>query len=364
MKNHWGNTIGVTIFGESHGSGIGVIVEGMPPGMEPDMRLIESMLGRRAPGRGAGITTARTELDQVEWLSGLFNGRLTGAPLCAFIKNTDNRSRDYSKIADTPRPGHADYPASVKFGGFYDYRGGGVFSGRLTAPLVFAGALAMQLLQKRGIEIVSHVLRLETLEDMRIDPCDVPLERLVNQRETLFPTIEEGLGSSMEERVRQVSAEGDSLGGIVEAAVVGLPVGLGEPFFGSVESVLSGVLFSIPGIKGVAFGDGFEMAEMRGSQANDAYRYDDGTVKTMTNHNGGITGGMTNAMPLIVRAAVKPTPSIAIRQKTVNLREGQDCELVIGGRHDACIVPRVLPVIEAAAALALLDLLIDNGRQA
>jgi chorismate synthase len=362
MKNQWGKNIKVSIFGESHGRGIGALIEGLPAGMVPDDQLISGYLARRAPGKHKGITTERQESDAVDLLSGIFEGKFTGAPVCAMIWNEDQRSRDYDKIADIPRPGHADYPAYVKFNGHHDYRGGGVFSGRLTAALVYAGALAMQLLNERNIIIATHVLQLHRLCDTKIDPCKPNMQQLIDQRNQPFPTIIEGLGKQMEQRVREASATCDSVGGVVEAVVTGIPAGVGEPFFGSVESELSQMLFSIPAIKGIEFGDGFNIVNGYGSEMNDAYHYVEGKIKTKSNHNGGITGGITNSMPIVFKAAVKPTPSISKQQASVDIIEGKDCDLVIKGRHDACIVPRVLPVIEAATALVVLDLLLESEK--
>lgn len=362
MKSQWGKNIRVSIFGESHGRGIGTLIEGLPAGMVPDNALIDDYLARRAPGKHHGITTERKESDAVDVLSGMFDGKFTGAPVCAMIWNEDQRSRDYAKIADIPRPGHADYPAYVKFKGHHDYRGGGVFSGRLTAALVYAGALAMQLLNERDITIATHVLQLHNLRDERIDPCNPNVQQLINRRQEAFPTITAGLGKIMEQRVREASATCNSVGGVVETIVTGIPAGVGEPFFGSVESELSHMLFSIPAIKGVEFGDGFEVASAYGSEINDAYHFDHGIIKTLTNHNGGITGGITNGMPIVFKTAVKPTPSISKQQSSVDLAENKACELVIKGRHDACIVPRILPVIEAATALVVLDFLLESEK--
>ena len=315
-----------TIFGESHGPAIGVVLEGVPAGLTLDWDFIRGEMARRAPGQNA-LSTARREGDEVKILSGVFEGKTTGAPLCGVIENTDTRSKDYARLKDLPRPGHADYAGWVRYQGFGDYRGGGHFSGRLTAPLVFAGSVAKLLLRQRGVEVSARISLLEGVEE---------------------PTPEQ-----VESLVLTARREGDSVGGVIACAVTGLPAGLGGPDFGcNVEGLLSQYLFAVPAVKGVAFGAGFRFGSMRGSQANDPFYMDHGQVKTRTNHAGGVNGGITNGMPVTFEAAIRPTPSIALEQETVDLSAGTDARLVIEGRHDPCILPRAVVVIEAAAALA------------
>lgn len=320
-----------TIFGESHGPAIGVTLEGVPAGIVVDLDFIRGELARRAPGKNA-MSTARKEADEAEILSGVFEGRTTGTPLCAVIRNTDTRSKDYEKLKRLPRPGHADYAGSVRYQGYNDYRGGGHFSGRLTAPLVFAGALAKLILKEKKIEITSAISILEGIPE---------------------PTPQQ-----VEEIILAAKKEGDSVGGAIACTVEGVPAGHGAPDFGcNAEGIFSQYLFAVPAVKGVAFGAGFGFSCMRGSEANDPFYMDDGTVKTRSNCSGGINGGITNGMPITFEVAIRPTPSISMEQDTVDLESKKDAKLVVEGRHDPCIVQRALPVIEAAAALATCELL-------
>ena len=320
-----------TIFGESHGSAIGVVLEGVPSGVALDWDFIRAELQRRAPGQNA-ISTARREADEPQVLSGVFEGRTTGTPLCAVIPNTDTRSRDYSKLRDLPRPGHADYTGQVRYGGYNDYRGGGHFSGRLTAPLVFAGAVAKLVLKERGVSVSAQVSNLAGIPN---------------------PTQEQA-----QEAILAAKADGDSVGGCVRCRVEGLPAGLGEPDFGgNVEGVFAQYLFAVPAVKGIAFGAGFGFAAMRGSEANDPFCLKDGQICTETNHTGGINGGITNGMPVEFEVVFRPTPSISRPQHTVSLSRMEEAELVVEGRHDPCVVLRAVPVVEAAAALAACEVL-------
>ena len=315
-----------TIFGESHGAEIGVVLTGVPAGIALDRDFILREMARRAPGQSA-LSTARKEADIPEIVSGVFEGKTTGAPLCAVIQNTDTRSRDYEELRRKPRPSHADYAAFVASGGFRDYRGGGHFSGRLTAPLVFAGAVAKQLLSGRGITVSARITRLGGVQD--------PTEKQI------------------EDVILSAKRDGDSVGGTIACAVEGMPAGLGAPDFGcNVEGIFSQHLFAVPAVKGVAFGAGFALADMRGSEANDPFYMDGDTVKTRTNHAGGVNGGITNGMPITFEAVLRPTPSIYREQDTVDLDTRSDTKLIVHGRHDPCIVPRAVVVIEAAAALA------------
>ena len=323
--------INYTIFGESHGKAIGVVLTGLTSGIKIDEQAIAKEMARRAPGNDT-TSTARKEADKVEILSGVFEGKTTGTPLCGIIYNTDTRSKDYSKLKEFPRPSHADYTASVRYGGFADYRGGGHFSGRLTAPLVFAGAVAKQILSQRGITVSSKVSMLGGVSDPTMEQC--------------------------QELILAAKADLDSVGGAISCCIDGLTAGFGSPDLGeNVEGIFAKHLFAVPGVKGVEFGAGFAFAFMRGSEANDPFFMDGDTVKTKTNNAGGINGGITNGMPITFRVAMRPTPSIAKQQQTVSLTEKTDAELTIEGRHDPCIVLRALPVIEAAAALATCELL-------
>lgn len=320
-----------TIFGESHGPAIGVTLEGMPAGIVLDWDLIRREMARRAPGQN-GISTPRREADEPQILSGVFEGRTTGTPLCAVIQNTDTRSRDYSRLKDLPRPGHADYTGQMRYQGCQDYRGGGHFSGRLTAPLVFAGAMAKLVLRERGVAVEAVISNLAGI---------------------VGPTPEQA-----EEAILAAKADRDSVGGCIRCAVTGLPAGLGAPDYGcNVEGIFSQYLFAVPAVKGVAFGAGFGFAGLRGSEANDPFRMEGGRVVTATNHSGGINGGITNGMPVEFEVVLRPTPSIARPQQTVSLSRGENAQLTIEGRHDPCVVVRALPVIEAAGALAACEVL-------
>ena len=320
-----------TIFGESHGPAIGVVLEGVPSGVEMDLDFIRAELQRRAPGKSA-LTTAREEADEPEILSGVFEGKTTGTPLCAVIRNTDTRSRDYAKLKNLPRPSHADYAGAVRYGGFNDYRGGGHFSGRLTAPLVFAGTLAKLILREKGVSITSTLSILEGPPD---------------------PSPEE-----IEEIILAARKAGDSVGGAISCTVSGIDAGFGAPDFGcNAEGIFAQHLFAVPAVKGIAFGAGFGFSCMRGSEANDPFYMEEGRVRTRTNASGGINGGITNGMPIVFEVAIRPTPSIAMEQDTVDLAEKKNAKLVVEGRHDPCIVQRALPVVEAAAALASCELM-------
>ncbi|HHV65298.1 MAG TPA: chorismate synthase [Peptococcaceae bacterium] len=359
MSGVWGENIKLSIFGESHGRGIGIIISGLPAGLELDLDFLKKELSRRKPGSSM-LSTARNEEDEFIILSGYFNGKTNGSPLSFLIENKDQKSGDYEELKETPRPGHADYPAWVKYSGFNDYRGGGHFSGRLTAPLVLAGAIAQQILAQRQIVIGSHILGIGEIREEKFDPVRINQATIKGLKASKFPVLDEAKGLLMQEKILQVKEEKDSLGGILETAVLGLPVGVGSPFFDSVESKLAHLLFAIPAVKGVEFGSGFELTKMRGSQANDQFSMQNGQVTTTTNHSGGIQGGLTNGMPLIFRTAFKPTPSIGLAQRTVHLVKKEEVEIKIKGRHDPCIVPRAVPVVEGVAALALLDLIIEK----
>ena len=354
MSSTWGQCLKLSIFGQSHGEAIGVTLDGFPAGMDIDMDRLLGEMARRAPGQSL-LTTARREADAPEFLSGVLNGKTTGQPICILIRNTNQRSRDYGDGVDLVRPGHADYTGHVRYFGHEDWRGGGSFSGRLTAPIVAAGALCSQCLEKQGVKIACHIQQLGTVKDTSFMEAD-PTADYSYMKQMHLPVLTAGLDAQMEAEAMAARDVGDSIGGVIECMVTGLPAGLGAPFFDSVESEISQLLFSIPAVKGVEFGEGFGFAAMRGSQANDAFCMADGKVVTETNHAGGINGGITNGMPVIFRCAIRPTPSIALKQQTVSLKTGEDAELEIHGRHDPCILPRAVPVVEAMAAIAILDM--------
>lgn len=356
----FGRNIKISIFGESHGAGIGCVLSGLPAGIELDLAAINLQLQRRAPGNNP-LATARREADMPEIISGVFNGRTTGAPLCMLIKNSQQHSKDYSLLKDIMRPGHADYSAYVKYNGFNDYRGGGHFSGRLTAPLVFAGAIASQILAERGIMIGAHIKSIAHTGDRELAPSDFSASKLAELRQQYLPTLDSKKNEKMQENILRAKENGDSVGGVIEAFVLGVPAGIGENFFDSLESQLAAMLFSIPAVKGVEFGAGYAITKMLGSKANDEPYYENEQVKFGTNHNGGIIGGITTGAPLVFSVAVKPTPSIYRRQNTIDVDKKQNTQLCIVGRHDPCIVPRAVPVVEAAAAWVILDNLIQKG---
>ena len=356
MSGIWGRNLKVSIFGESHGTGIGITIDGLPSGFEIDLDKVNFEMGRRAPGKSP-LSTARKEGDNVEILSGFFEGKTTGTPLCGIIRNKDNRSRDYGKLRDLMRPGHADYTGNVRYNGFNDYRGGGHFSGRITAPIVFAGAICKQILEKEGIKITSHVKSIGKVEDINFNSLEIEEEIMNNLLNMELPVLDKSIEEKMREEILNAKSEGDSVGGIIECAITGIKAGVGSPFFYSIESVISHLLFSVPAVKGVEFGEGFNITKLRGSEANDSMYYDEDQVKTRTNNNGGIIGGISNGMPIIFRAGIKPTASIIKKQETINIKTKENEELVIEGRHDPCIVQRAIPVIECIAAIGILDLM-------
>ena len=358
MSSTIGNIIKTTVFGESHGVAIGAVIDAPPAGYRIDFDEIKVQTARRAPGQDPSATT-RKESDAPEFLSGLLDGVTTGAPLSFIIRNNDQRSHNYDGIGDRPRPSHADYAASVRYQNCNDIRGGGNFSGRLTAPLTVAGAVARQILMQHGIIIGGHVLGVGSSFDQPFDPVNVSKDLLENLNKQYFSVISAEAKCNMEAEIADVKRNGDSIGGEIEIAVVGLPAGIGSPTARGIENAVSSAVFTVPAIKGIEFGDGFGLSSMKVSEANDEMYYDGDCVKCRTNHSGGITGGISNGMPLIIRCAVKPTPSIAKQQNTVNLKTKQNDTLIIEGRHDPCIVPRALPAVEAAVAVALLDLIYE-----
>ena len=350
MKNTFGNSVLVTIFGESHGQYIGAVIDGLAPGIEIDTAFIEHQLTLRRPS--GEISTPRVEKDGFILASGVFEGKTTGTPLTILIPNTNTKSGDYSR--GVARPSHADYTAFVKYGGFEDYRGGGHFSGRLTAALVAAGAIVISALKSKGISVATHVKECAGVSDRDFENYQNDFEFLNN---TDFAVLDENAKKQMIEKILLAKADGDSVGGVLETVVTGMPAGVGEPWFDTVEGVLSHALFSIPAVKGVEFGTGFDIVKMRGSEANDPFYVKDGNVATKTNNNGGINGGITNGMPIIVRCAVKPTPTIFKEQDSVDLLTNQNAKTEQKGRHDPCIVHRARVVADSVIALALCDLL-------
>jgi chorismate synthase len=334
MSSSYGDNIRITIFGQSHAPAIGVTIEGLPAGFTIDRAALQAFLDRRAPGRDA-TSTARREADAPEFLSGLVGDVTCGAPLTTIIRNSNTRSQDYDALRAVPRPGHADWPAQVRFGGFQDVAGGGHFSGRLTAPLCIAGGIVLQILAQEGVSVQARAERIAG----ETDPD--------RQRAAILAA----------------KAAGDSVGGVIAAEVRGLPVGVGDPMFGGLENRIAQIVFGIPAVKGIEFGDGFAASERRGSENNDPYRMVDGKVKPVTNHAGGILGGLSTGEPITFRVAIKPTSSIAIEQDSVNLQTGENARLRVHGRHDPCIVPRAVPCVEAAAALAVYDALLERRKE-
>ena len=346
-----GAVLRLSVFGQSHAEAVGMTLEGLPAGIPVDLDALQIFLNRRAPGRN-DWSTSRREEDCPEFLCGLKDGKTCGAPLTAIIRNRNTRSSDYEQLRCLPRPGHADYTAQLRYGGFQDVAGGGHFSGRLTAPLCIAGGILLQLLEAKGIRVEARIRAIAGIRD------DSPFTESVAEK--AFPTVSDEAGEQMKAAIQAARAEGDSVGGIVECVIRGVPGGLGSPIFNGVENRIAQLAFAIPAVKGVEFGSGFQAAEMRGSENNDPYTVEDGRVVTGTNHAGGILGGITTGMPVVFRVAVKPTPSIASPQQTVNLDTMQPETLRIGGRHDPCIVPRAVPVVEAVAAIAAADLILEG----
>ena len=354
MSSSFGTSLRLTIFGESHAPATGMTLEGFPAGEPVDLTALQAFLERRAPGRNAW-STARKEPDIPEFLCGLKDGRSCGTPITAVLRNTNTRSQDYEELKRIPRPGHADYTAQIKYGGAQDPAGGGHFSGRLTAPLCIAGGLCLQLLARQGISVLSRIRSIGPVSD------DAPLTAPTAEKE--FPVVSDAAGERMKALIAECRAAGDSVGGVIECRVTGLPAGLGDPMFDGMENRIAQIVFGIPAVKGIEFGEGFAAAGLRGSENNDPFRIRDGSVVTETNHCGGILGGITNGMPLTFRVAVKPTPSIALPQRSVDLERMEETELQIHGRHDPCVVPRAVPCVEAAAAVAIVDAMLERRKE-
>ena len=359
MSSEFGKLLRVSVFGQSHGKAIGVNIGGLPAGEAIDMEVVNAFLDRRKPGKSP-LSTARKETDTPVFLSGLEDGVTCGFPMCVMITNSDQHSSDYSELADKPRPSHADYTARVKWGGHADMRGGGHFSGRLTAPLCIAGGIAKQILARRGIFVGAHLAAVGTENDAPF-PLHPTAELFDAIAAKPFPVVDDGAGDRMQALILEARQDLDSVGGIIECAAIGLPAGLGDPMFGGVENRLAAALFGIPAVKGVEFGLGFGSARLHGSENNDPFAVEDGKIVTTANRAGGILGGITTGMPVTLRVAVKPTPSISRPQQTVSLSAMEDTELVIRGRHDPCTAPRAVPVGEAVTSAVLLDLLLEGN---
>ena len=355
MKNTFGSSVAVTLFGESHGAAVGAVIDGLAPGIRVDEDFIRAQLSLRRPA--GEISTPRSEEDNFAIESGVFNGYTTGTPICIVIPNENTKSKDYSELRNKARPGHADFTAYAKYHGFEDYRGGGHFSGRITAGLVAAGAIAISALKGKGIYIGTHIVRCAGISDRAFGNISEDIELLAGKS---FAVLESSAEEKMKSAIIAAKNEGDSVGGVLETAVTALPAGAGEPWFGSVESRLSQILFSVPAVKGVEFGGGFALSDMRGSEANDAFRIRGGNIETVTNNNGGINGGITNGMPVVFRTAVKPTPTIHKTQQTVDFIKKENTELTVGGRHDPCIVHRARVVVDSVTAVALCDMLSER----
>jgi len=359
MSSIWRSRLGLSIFGQSHAAGIGMTLDGIPAGESIDLDKLQAFLNRRAPGRFPWATSRREE-DIPEFLCGLVDGKTCGAPIAAIIRNQNTRSSDYDQHRDMPRPGHADYTAHIKYGGFNDISGGGHFSGRLTAALCIAGGICLQILERRGIFIGAHILSVGGICDAVFDAEKIDASTLSTLREMDFPALEHENASVMIREIETAKNAGDSLGGNIECAAIGLPPGLGDPIFGGMENRISGLVFAIPAVRGIEFGAGFYAAQMLGSEHNDPFYWDGETVKTRGNNHGGVLGGITSGMPLVFRVAIKPTPSVGKKQESVNLARKEPAILSVRGRHDPCIVPRAVPCVEAALAIAVCDALLEQ----
>lgn len=360
MSFSYGRKLRVTLFGSSHGPGVGVVLDGVPAGTLVDWEAVQNQMRRRS-SVGKPYATGRKEPDRFDILSGWTEKGTDGGPLTLFIPNESVQSEDYDSLKTTPRPMHADYPAMVKYGTSYDPRGGSFFSGRMTAPLVLAGSIAIQLLEQQGIYIGAHIARIGEVQDMRFPPVTLDEHLLLDIKNRDFPVLDLEKGEEMLHEIQKAKEEGDSLGGTIECGMVNLPVGMGSPWFCGLESTISSLVFAIPGVKGIEFGSGFEGSKMRGSKHNDGYVMEKGKVRTKTNHHGGILGGLSTGMPMIFHVACKPTASIAMPQETVDLNAGEDCTVTVKGRHDPCIVPRAVVCVEAATAIAMADQLMVEG---
>ncbi|MBS6611146.1 MULTISPECIES: chorismate synthase [Peptoniphilus] len=361
MSYSFGNNFKITLFGQSHSKEIGIVIDGVKTGYKINYDLIEKNLDRRRPGKNK-FSTSRKELDEFKIVSGEVDGITCGAPLSIIIKNKDQKSEDYENLKDHPRPSHADYPAYVKYNGYNDIRGGGQFSGRMTAPIVIAGSIAEDLLLKRNIKIISKIKSIGQVNDVDLNYEDLNNDEFYNLKNSYFPVFDKFSKEEMQKEILDAKEKSDSIGGIIETAILNMPIGIGEPFFDSMESVISHAIFSVPGVKGIEFGSGFEAAKMFGSYHNDSYYYDNGKVKTKTNNHGGIIGGLSTSMPIIFRTAIKPTSSIGKAQETISIKNKKVENLKINGRHDPSIVPRAVVALETMTAIAILDLVIEGEK--
>lgn len=360
MGSTWGRHLKISVFGESHGPSVGVVLDGLPSGLELDIEAIRRFALRRAPGRAAWATR-RQEADEAEILSGFFEGHLTGTPLAALIRNTDTRSADYRDLLLKPRPGHADLTAMARYGGFQDPRGSGHFSGRLTASLVFAGAVCSQILAAKGIRLASHIYEIAGIRDQAFDMVAPDIDSLAAVADKPLPVLDDAAGETMAAEIEKARMAADSVGGVVEAMIYGLPAGVGDPMFDGLESQIASIIFGIPAVRGIEFGTGFAAAGMTGSEHNDVPVVQGRSIRFRTNHSGGVLGGISSGMPVVFRVAFKPTASIGREQQTINLETMTEDHLNVKGRHDPCIVPRAVPVVEAAAAIAALDAMMAAG---
>ena len=355
MSSTYGESLKLSIFGQSHGPAIGMTLDGIPAGLPVDVEKLQSFLNRRAPGQN-DWSTPRKEEDRPEFLGGVLDGYTCGAPIAAVIYNKNTRSDDYDNLKDCPRPGHADYTAQIKYGGYQDAAGGGHFSGRLTAPLCIAGGLCKQWLEEMGIHVGAHIYTIQGMDDTAFNPLSPQFDSISSE----FPVINDEMGQLMKERINTARSHSDSVGGMIECAITGLPAGLGEPMFGGVESRIAQIVYGIPAVKGIEFGAGLAFAYDPGSEMNDPYCVENGKITAATNNAGGILGGITTSLPVIFRVIMKPTPSISKPQQSVSISKMENTPLVVKGRHDPCIVPRAVPVVEAAAAIAIYDLILGN----
>lgn len=360
MSSNFGEKIKISIFGESHGKAIGCVIDGLPPGEKIDLNKLQKFINRRAPGNSK-YGTKRKEEDLVNFYSGILENTITGSPIMGLIENKNQHSKDYKNLEFIPRPSHADFTAYEKYSGFADMRGGGHFSGRLTGPICIAGGIAIQILERRNIYVGAHLSKIGNIEDDKFNRVNLTKESLKLAGTKEFPVNNEEISKKVQNYLDEIRMEEDSIGGVVEGAVIGLPIGLGNPMFDGVENNLAKIIFGIPGVKGLEFGSGFQGTTMKGSEHNDAFIYKNGKVVTTTNNNGGIIGGITNGMPLILNVAMKPTASISKIQNSINLKTKTNENLVIKGRHDPCIAVRAVPVIEAVLAIGILDLLLVEG---
>lgn len=359
MSSIWNNNLTVSIFGESHGPAIGVVIDNIPPGETIDLMELRDFMARRAPKKDL-TSTQRREEDLPQIMSGVVGNKTTGTPLCAFIQNTDTHSADYSDMSRLARPGHADYTGALRYRGFNDVRGGGHFSGRLTAPLVFAGAICGQILERRGIYTGAHIYSIRNVRDRVFNPTDITREQILELRRKKFPVISDKKGEAMTAEIEKARLACDSVGGVIECACINVPAGIGSPIFDGLENSIAQLIFGIPAVKGLEFGSGFGCSKMLGSENNDEFYVDDiGHVKTKTNNHGGILGGISSGMPITLRVAFKPTPSIAKPQETIDYSAMKNEVINIKGRHDPCVVPRAVPVVEAAVNIAILSHMMD-----